>query len=269
LASHRKISDKGVHFRDPLNGHKYFLTPEKAIQIQLDLGSDIIMVLDECAAFPCSYDEAARAAKRTGEWARRCFKYFRSKVRNWKYRPLLFGIVQGSVYKDLRVRSAKELVEIDFDGYAVGGVAVGEPREFLADVLDWVLPLLPEKKPRYLMGLGRPEEIVKAVYAGIDMFDCVIPTREARHGRIYKYSSSIKEKDFYETLQITNARYAGDFSQIDENCRCYTCRNFSLGYLNHLFKTREPLGLRLASIHNLKFYLALMEKLRDQKEKAQ
>lgn len=265
LASRRKITDKGVEFHDPLGGKKYFLTPEKSIQIQLDLGSDIIMVLDECAAYPCSHGEAKRAADRTTAWAQRCYKYFRSKVKNRKNKPLLFGIVQGSVYQDLRTRSAKELLEINFDGYAIGGVAVGEPREYLWQVLDWVLPLLPAKKPRYLMGLGRPEEIVGATNAGIDMFDCVIPTREARHGRIYKYSSSIKEKDFYETLQITNARFSGDFNQIDENCRCYTCRNFSLGYLNHLFKTREPLGLRLASIHNLKFYLGLMEKLRGQK----
>lgn len=187
-------------------------------------------------------------------------------------RPLLFGIVQGGIYKNLRQRSARELLEIGFDGYAIGGVAVGEPRKYLADVLEWVLPLLPQNKSRYLMGLGRPEEIVSAVLSGIDMFDCVIPTREARHGRIYKYRFSIfsispegrqfSDRKFYETLQITNAKFAKDFRPIDENCKCYACQNYSRAYLNHLFKTREPLALRLATIHNLKFYLDLMEKLR-------
>jgi queuine tRNA-ribosyltransferase len=262
-SSQIKISDKGVHFRDPLNGKKYFLTPEKSIQIQLDLGSDIIMVLDECAGYPCGFQEAQISARRTGQWAQRCFKYFHNKVKNKKNRPLLLGIVQGSVYKDLRQHSAKELVEIGFDGYAIGGVAVGEPRQYLGEVLEWVLPLLPETKPRYLMGLGRPEEIVSAVLSGIDMFDCVIPTREARHGRLYKYKAHINEKDFYETLQITNARFAEDFEPIDEGCGCYTCQNYSCAYLNHLFKTKEPLALRLASIHNLKFYLDLMEKLKN------
>jgi len=283
LAAHRKITDKGVHFRDPLNGKKYFLTPEKSIQIQLDLGSDIIMVLDECVGYPCGHEEAEKAVRRTTEWAKRCFRYFCSKVKNKKNRPLLFCIIQGSAYKDLRIESAKQLLNIGFsaqggpasgwDGYAIGGVAVGEPREYLGEVLEWVLPLLPKNKPRYLMGLGRPEEIVSAVLAGIDMFDCVIPTREARHGRIYKYRFSIfdispdgrqfSSRKFYETLQITNARFAGDFEPIDENCRCYACQNYSRAYLNHLFKTREPLSLRLASIHNLKFYLDLMEKLKN------
>jgi len=270
-----KISDKGVHFRDPLGGKKYFLTPEKSIQIQLDLGSDIIMVLDECAGFPCSHEEAEKAVRRTTEWAKRCFKYFYSKIKNKKNRPLLFCIIQGSVYQDLRIESVKQLLNIGFsarggpaslwDGYAIGGVAVGEPREYLADVLRWVLPLLPENKPRYLMGLGRPEEIVSAVGAGIDMFDCVIPTREARHGRIYKYrffTHDLAGKKFYETLQITNSRFAKDFRPIDENCQCYTCRNLSRAYLNHLFKIKEPLALRLATIHNLKFYLDLMKGLK-------
>ena len=283
LARHRKISSEGVEFCDPINGKRYFLTPEKSIQIQLDLGSDIIMVFDECAAYPCSYEEAEKAVRRTTQWAKRCFKYFRRKVKNKKNKPLLFGIVQGSVFKDLRQKSAKELLEIGFsaqgglasgwDGYAIGGVAVGEPRKYLGKVLEWVLPLLPQNKPRYLMGLGRPEEIVSAVLSGIDMFDCVIPTREARHGRIYKYRFSIfnilpegrqfSDKKFYETLQIKSSKFAKDFRPIDENCECYACQNYSRAYLNHLFKTREPLALRLATIHNLKFYLDLMEKLRE------
>jgi len=297
-----KISDEGVEFRDPIDGKKYFLTPEKSIEIQLALGSDIIMVLDECPPYPASRAQVERAVKRTTEWAARCKKYFEKQIghpersegskrffglrpQNDKKsinRPLLFGIVQGGVYKDLRQRSAKELLEIGFDGYAIGGVAVGEPRKFLKTVLDAVLSLLPEDKPRYLMGLGRPEEIVAAVNAGIDMFDCVIPTREARHGRLYVYSSTKRapgrargevssrlatlartiKPDFYKTLQITNSRFAKDFSAIDKNCACYTCQNYTRAYLHHLFKVGEPLSLRLASTHNLKFYLGLMELLR-------
>jgi len=302
-----KITDAGVQFRDPFDGKKHFLTPEKSIEIQLDLGSDIIMVLDECPAFPATRQQVEKAVKRTSEWARRCKDFFEKKInskiqisnskplgpsrtglgQNPKTRarrnhPLLFGIVQGGIYEDLRQRSARELLEIGFDGYAIGGVAVGEPREFLKKVLNYVLPLLPENKPRYLMGLGRPEEIVSAVKAGIDMFDCVIPTREARHGRIYKFkASSLRAKrsnpagsprpakaglattsDFYETLQINKTKFARDFEPIDSNCSCYTCRNFSRAYLNHLFRTNEPLALRLATIHNLKFYLELMEGLR-------
>ena len=260
-----KITDEGVEFRDPFDGQKYFLTPEKSIDIQLNLGSDIIMVLDECPPYPCSREQAAASVKRTTEWAKRCKKYFEKKLKNKKpkERPLLFGIAQGSVFKDLRQQSARELLEIGFDGYAVGGVAVGEPRNYLKKVLEWTLPLLPKDKPRYLMGLGRPEEIVEAVNNGIDMFDCVIPTREARHGRIYKFKASRIKSDFYETLQINKTKFANDLRPLDENCSCFTCRNFSRAYLCHLFKTGEALGMRLATIHNLKFYLELMEKLRN------
>jgi queuine tRNA-ribosyltransferase len=299
-----KITDKGVEFRDPYNGKRCFLTPEQSIQIQLDLGSEIIMVFDECPAYPARREEVERAAKRTTEWAGRCKKYFQERVimnpgqaakqsrsgaavhgiaassqaglgapRNDTGRPLLFGIIQGGVYKDLRQKSASELLKIGFDGYAIGGVAVGEPRKYLWSVLDWVLPMLPENKPRYLMGLGRPEEIAGAILAGIDMFDCVIPTREARHGRLYKFKSqnsigqltdktAIQNAKFYETLQITKSKFAKKFQPIDKNCGCSTCRNYSLAYLNHLFKIKEGLGLRLAAIHNLSFYLNLVESLR-------
>ncbi|OGZ40740.1 MAG: hypothetical protein A3B04_02215 [Candidatus Portnoybacteria bacterium RIFCSPLOWO2_02_FULL_39_11] len=301
-----KISDAGVEFRDPIDGKKYFLTPEKSIDIQLALGSDIIMVLDECPPYPASREQMEQAVTRTTAWARRCKEYFDSYIRrhpdpavegegspanagrtfvrdsslrsaeftpmaigaqNDKIkinRPLLFGIIQGGIYKDLRERSVKELLEIGFDGYAIGGVAVGEPRRYLSKVLGAVMPLLPKDKPRYLMGLGKPEEIVAAVNSGIDMFDCVIPTREARHGKLYRsksYKLSAKSS-FYETLQITNAKFAKDFSTIDKNCACYTCQNYSRAYLHHLFKVGEPLSLRLATIHNLKFYLGLMEELR-------
>jgi len=289
-----KITDEGAEFKDPLNGKKYFMSPEDSIQIQLDLGADIIMVLDHCPAYPVSQKQAKEAVKRTTEWAIRCKDYFDKKIQFVSLsskrtssqsalfsnqtsekvsRPLLFGIVQGSIYQELRRHSAKELLKIGFDGYAIGGVAVGEPRKYLWEVLKWVLPLLPKNKPRYLMGLGRPEEIVGAARAGIDMFDCVIPTREARHGRIYKFKNQkakIKitgqDAKFYEIIQITNAKLASDFNPIDKNCSCYTCQNYSRAYLNHLFKIKEPLAMRLATTHNLKFYLELMEKLREQKD---
>jgi queuine tRNA-ribosyltransferase len=283
-----KITDQGVEFRDPLDGKKYFLTPEKSIDIQLALGSDIIMVLDECPPYPATRIQVEKAVRRTTDWAARCKKHFDKKTKNIQKgkKPLLFAIVQGGIFKDLRQQSAKELLKINFDGYAIGGVAVGEPRKYLKKVLEAALPLLPTQKPRYLMGLGKPEEIVAAVNLGIDMFDCVIPTREARHGRLYvslrgrakprpkqsrgeavgspqSLRSFATTKNFYETLQITNSRFFKDFSLIDKECQCYTCQNYSRAYLNHLFKTAEPLALRLASIHNLKFYLGLMEKLRE------
>ncbi len=260
-----KLSDEGVEFRDPIDGKKCSMTPEKSIDIQLNLGSDIIMVLDECPPYPCSKKEAKKSVERTTEWAIRCKKYFFKKVGNRKSRPLLFGIVQGSIYEDLRKESAKSLVSLDLDGYAIGGVAVGEPREKMKDVLKWVLPLLPQEKPRYLMGLGRPEEIMEAVNLGIDMFDCVIPTREGRHGRIFLWNGNQRSKianckaDFYKTININNEKFKNDLSPIDKNCNCYLCRNYSRAYLRHLFATKEPLALRLASIHNLKFYLDLMK----------
>ncbi|MDD5589760.1 MAG: tRNA guanosine(34) transglycosylase Tgt [Candidatus Portnoybacteria bacterium] len=265
-----KISDEGVKFKDPFDGKEYFLTPERSIQIQLDLGSDIIMVLDHCPPGMAMRKDVEGAVKRTTEWAKRCKEYFnkkvnsKSKIRSQTKKPLLFGIVQGGIHKDLREQSAKELLDIGFDGYAIGGVAVGEPRQTFWQVLEWVLPLLPEDKPRYLMGLGKPEEIVGAVKAGIDMFDCVIPTREARHGRIYKFKKrNPKLKgNFYETLQITNGKFAKDFQPIEKGCDCYTCQNYSRAYLYHLFRTSEPLALRLASIHNLRFYIRLTEELK-------
>lgn len=271
-----KLTEKGVSFKDPIDGCQYFLTPEKSIQIQLDLGSDIIMCLDECPGFPADYQEVKKAVERITAWAGRCKEYFQSQISNVKNqnhnakpkttKPLLFGIIQGSIYKDLRRESAKQIIDIGFDGYAVGGVAVGEPREYFWQVLKWVLPLLPKDKPRYLMGLGRPEEIVRAVKLGVDMFDCVIPTREARHGRIYKFKKYKNRHPelgsgsrFYETLQITNEKFKNDFKPIDKKCLCPTCQNYSRAYLRHLFATNEPLGARLATIHNLKFYLDLME----------
>jgi queuine tRNA-ribosyltransferase len=181
---------------------------------------------------------------------------------------MLFGIVQGSVYKDLREESARQLAEIGFDGYAIGGVAVGEPRELLRDILNWVIPHLPADKPRYLMGLGKPEEIVEAVLSGVDMFDCVIPTREGRHGRIFTWKSEVtsmeelKKGDFYDTLNLGNERFKEEFSFLDKNCNCQVCRNYSKAYIRHLFNVGEPLAGRLASVHNLNFYSRLMKTLR-------
>jgi queuine tRNA-ribosyltransferase len=303
-----KISEKGVEFRDPVDGKKYFMSPEKSIEIQLALGSDIIMVLDECPPYPCSREYARKSLERSTRWAKRCKEYFDNKISNFEFRtlptgrqvsklipnskskknkkipdtkyqiqntkrPLLFGIIQGSVYKNLRQESARQLLELGFDGYAIGGVAVGEPREKMRDVLKWVLPMLPEDKPRYLMGLGRPEEIVFAVENGVDMFDCVIPTRNARHGSLFVWRTPparrtsdhfplSREGKFYNTLNITNEKFKKDFSPIDRNCDCYTCKNFTRAYLRHLFSVEEPLAGRLASIHNLKFYLDLMKSLR-------
>jgi queuine tRNA-ribosyltransferase len=307
-----KISEEGVSFTDPIDGKKYFMSPEKSIEIQLNLGSDMIMVLDECPPFPCSHEQARQSMELTLRWAKRCKEYYNKKqetrnnnqkIQNSKFkiqnlinRPLLFGIVQGSIYEDLRRECTQRLMEIGFDGYAIGGVAVGEPRQHLYEILDWVAPLLPADKPRYLMGLGRPEELVRAVEAGMDMFDCVIPTREGRHGRLFiwnkqtefeilnfkfeinkqnsKQNSNFQKNfddrllmtndlgsAFYETLNITNEKFKEDFTPIESDCQCETCQNFTRAYLHHLLKTSEPLYLKLASVHNLHFYLTLMNLL--------
>lgn len=264
-----KLSEEGVDFSDPENGNRYFLSPEISIDIQLALGSDIIMVLDECPPYPCTREYALASLERTTRWAERAKAHFEKKVseNEAKYangRPLLFAIVQGSVYEDLREMSAKQLVAIGFDGYAIGGVAVGEPRETLPDILAWTVPHLPEDKPRYLMGLGKPEELVRAVQAGMDMFDCVIPTREGRHGRLFLWKNETLDPDgsFYETINIQNEQHKEDFTPVDPGCDCLLCTRYTRAYLRHLFAVGEPLAGRLASLHNLRFYLRLMEKLR-------
>jgi queuine tRNA-ribosyltransferase len=274
-----KICEEGVDFSDPTNGKKYFLSPEISIDIQLNLGSDIIMVLDECPPYPCTREYAKSSLERTTRWAKRAKEHFEMKMKDipQEKRPLLFGIVQGSVYEDLRQDSAEQLVALDFDGYAIGGVAVGEPRETLGDVLAWTIPSLPEDKPRYLMGLGRPEEIVRAVEAGVDMFDCVIPTREGRHGRLFvekpAHNSSGSDSggegpesidSFYATINIKNEQFTEDFSPVDEMCDCVLCTRYTKSYLRHLFAVGEPLAGRLASVHNLRFYLRMMQKLRNE-----
>jgi len=267
-----KITDDGAEFTEEESGKKHFLSPEDAIKIQLELGSDIIMVLDECPPWPSSYYEVKKAVSRTTGWAERCLKYFNQKNRLKK--PLLFAIVQGGTYKKLREKSAKELTVLNFDGYAVGGVAVGEPREYLKPVLETTLKLLPPEKPRYLMGLGKPEEMLEAIQEGIDMFDCVIPTREGRHGRLFirgkkylqlgeKKKIKFKINELYGRVNICNQEFKNDFSPLDPNCNCYLCSNLSRAYLHHLFKTNDILAQRLAALHNLKFYLEMMERVRN------
>ena len=281
LAKMRKITEKGVKFQSHINGSYHLLTPEKSIDIQLNLGSDIVMVLDECAPYPSPRDYVENSIELTTRWARRCKDYFlgkikKSKLKNQNYNSrfkdksaLLFGIVQGGIYRNLRIKSVKQLLELDFDGYAIGGVSVGEPSEKMFKAVDWVAPFLPKEKPRYLMGVGKPEEIIGAVARGMDMFDCVIPTRNARHGTIYKFKTGnerlkINKADskFYEILRITNEKFKNDKRPIDENCGCFACKNYSRAYLRHLFACGELLAMRLASIHNLYFYLEMMRRIR-------
>lgn len=281
LAKFRKITDSGVKFKSGIDGKEYFLTPKKAIEVQQDLGSDIMMVLDECVENPASYDVAQDAVERTTSWARLC-KNYKSKYRQKLLRSLLtskqiqnskskiqnsllFGIVQGSLYKDLRKKSAEDLIKIGFDGYAIGGLAVGEGKKEMYKMVEYAVNLLPEDKPRYLMGVGYPEDIVKAVSLGIDMFDCVIPTRNARHGMLFTDLKNINLKKGtvkYKALHITNEKYKEDFKPVDKNCDCELCKNYSRSYLRHLFMSKSFLGQRLATLHNLRFYIKLMSEIR-------
>ncbi len=276
LAKFRKILDSGVKFKSGIDGKEYFLTPRKAIQIQQDLGSDIMMVLDECVENPASYNVALEAVERTTRWAKLCRKIFNDQfsisnkfsMTNFQInRPLLFGIVQGSLYKDLRKKSADDLIKIGFDGYAIGGLAVGEGKSEMYKMVEYSANLLPEDKPRYLMGVGYPEDIVKAVSLGIDMFDCVIPTRNARHGMLFTGLKNIDLKKGtvkYKALNITNKEFREDFKPVDKNCDCELCKNYSRSYLRHLFMSKSFLGQRLATLHNLRFYVRLMEALREE-----
>jgi queuine tRNA-ribosyltransferase len=251
-----KLSNKGVEFRSTYDGSKHMLTPEKVIKIQENLGSDIMMVLDECPAYPATKAKAKASMELTTLWAERC------KKAHSKKKQLLFGIVQGSSYQELRIQHARDLQKIGFDGYAVGGLAVGEPTEKMYQALDWVVPELPENKPRYLMGVGKPEQIYEAVKRGVDMFDCVIPTRNARHGLLYVWKSRSLEGNFYQEMRIKQSRYRLDMKPIDQSCDCLTCKNYSRSYLRHLFTVSEPLAYRLTTIHNLRFYLQLVERIR-------
>ncbi len=247
LSKKRTISEEGVEFFSPLNGDKKYLTPESCMQLQLDYGVDIAMVLDECTPFPVSKEIAKESMNLSLRWAKRCRSAFASDQSS------LFGIIQGGIFDDLREESLEGLMNIDFEGYAIGGLSVGEPKMEMQKVINNIVPKMPEDKPRYLMGVGTPLDIVRAVQLGVDMFDCVIPTRHARNGYLYTSKGIVK---------IRNSENKDNLAPIDDNCSCYTCTNFSRSYLHHLDKTKEMLGSTLNTIHNLHYYLNLMRNLR-------
>ena len=248
LAKMRRISEEGVTFASPVDGASVFLSPEVSMQVQRDLGSDIVMCFDECTPYPAEEDVVRRSMELSMRWAER------SKTAFGDNPNALFGIVQGGTYPELRAESARALIAIGFDGYAVGGLSVGEAADERNRTLDSVLPLLPADKPRYLMGVGKPEDLVEGVYRGIDMFDCVIPTRNARTGFLYTHDGIVR---------IRNSRYADDTRPVDEQCGCYCCRNYSRAYLRHLDKCGEILGSRLNTIHNLYYFQELMRQVRE------
>ncbi|MEM9385897.1 MAG: tRNA guanosine(34) transglycosylase Tgt [Pseudomonadota bacterium] len=248
LAAMRKLSEEGVRFQSPVDGSPWMLTPERSMQVQRDLGADVVMVFDECTDYPASEAQARVSMELSLRWAAR------SREAHADNPAALFGIVQGGMFEGLRERSARGLRDIGFDGYAVGGLSVGESQEERLQVLDCTVPLLPQEQPRYLMGVGTPEDLLEAVARGIDMFDCVMPTRHARNG----YLSTSRG-----TLRIRNARYAEDLRPLDPECECYTCSNYSRAYLRHLARCNEILGARLNTIHNLHFYQTHMRRIRE------
>jgi queuine tRNA-ribosyltransferase len=250
LAKLRKITEYGVTFRSPLNGDMVELTPERSMQVQRDLDADIVMIFDECTPFPATEAEARKSMELSLRWAKRSRDEF-DRLQN---PHALFGIVQGGMYESLRIRSIEGLTQIGFDGYAIGGLAVGEPKAERERMLDAVTPHLPADRPRYLMGVGTPEDLVEAVRRGVDMFDCVMPTRNARNGHLFTSNGVIK---------IRNAQYENDLRPLDENCDCYTCKHYTRAYLKHLDRCNEILGARLNSIHNLHYYQALMRQMRE------
>jgi len=248
LSDLRDIKEEGVTFKSHIDGSKHFISPELAIEIQNDLGADIIMAFDECTPYPCEYDYAKKSLERTTRWARRC----KSTHKNID-KQALFGIIQGGTYKELRIQSANEIIEIDFPGYAIGGLSVGEPAEEMYEMLEYTVPILPANKPRYLMGVGSPDYLIEGVIRGIDMFDCVLPTRIGRNGTVLTSSGK---------LIVRDAKNAKDFSSMDPECDCYACKNFSKAYIRHLLKADEVLGIRLTTWHNLRFLLNLMKDIR-------
>jgi queuine tRNA-ribosyltransferase len=248
LSNLNKVMNEGVEFQSHLDGSRHFLTPQMAIEIQEALNSDIMMCLDECIPYPASYDYALSALVRTTAWAQKC------KETKSKDTQALFGIVQGGMYADLRERSAREIIEVGFDGYALGGVSVGETKALMYEMIDATIPCLPGDKPRYIMGVGTPADLVRCVGSGIDMFDCVLPTRNARNGMLFTSSGKVI---------IKNARHAEESIPVDEHCDCYTCRNYSRAYLRHLYMAGEILSARLNTIHNLHFYFTLMKEMRE------
>jgi len=247
LAKNRKITEEGVEFNSPLNGDRLFLSPESCMELQMQYGVDIAMVLDECTPYPVEKSVAEISMRLSSRWAQRCRDSFVSD------RQSLFGIIQGGVFNDLRDESLEILTDIGFEGYAIGGLSVGESKTELKEIVDYITPKMPVSAPRYLMGVGTPLDIANAVEQGVDMFDCVIPTRHARNGYLYTSTGEIK---------IRNSKYKNDFNPLDNDCNCYTCSNFSKSYLHHLDKTKEILGSTLNTIHNLHFYQNLMRDLR-------
>ncbi|MBL0387480.1 tRNA guanosine(34) transglycosylase Tgt [Tumebacillus sp. ITR2] len=248
LSDLRKITEEGVHFRNHLNGEKLFLSPEKAIEIENDLGADIIMAFDECPPYPADRQYLKDSLERTTRWAKRC-----KEAHARPHDQALFGIIQGGMDRELRKQSAEELLELDFPGYAVGGLSVGEPKDIMNEVLEFTTPLMPKDKPRYLMGVGSPDDLFEGVIRGIDMFDCVLPTRIARNGTCLTSVGKVV---------VRNATYQRDFGPLDPNCDCYTCKNYSRAYIRHLIKCDEVFGIRLTSIHNVHFLIKMMEDIR-------
>ena len=249
LSKFRTIEEEGVHFRHHLNGSKLFLSPEKAMEIQNDLGADIMMAFDECPPYPATFDYMKASVERTSRWAERCLT-----AHNRPNDQALFGIVQGGEFEELRKQSAKDLISLDFPGYAIGGLSVGESKEVMNEVLEFTTPLLPKDKPRYLMGVGSPRSLIDGAIRGIDMFDCVLPTRIARNGTLMTSNGR---------LVVRNAVYKRDFRPLDENCSCHVCKNYSRAYIHHLIRADETFGIRLTSYHNLHFLLNMMEQVRD------
>jgi len=249
LSERRKINEEGVEFRSHLNGEKLFLSPEKAMEIQNALGPDIMMAFDECPPYPATYEYVKQSTERTSRWAERCLA-----AHQRKHDQALFAIVQGGMHEDLRIQSAKDLTSMDFPGYAIGGLSVGEPKHLMYEVLDYTVPHLPFSKPRYLMGVGSPDALIEGSIRGIDMFDCVLPTRIARNGTTMTSQGR---------LVVRNAKFAEDFGPLDPNCDCYTCKNYSRAYIRHLIKADETFGLRLTTYHNLHFLTNLMKQVRE------
>ncbi|QEI14124.1 tRNA guanosine(34) transglycosylase Tgt [Cellvibrio japonicus] len=248
LGKLRKITEAGVTFKSPINGSSVFLDPETSMQVQRDLGSDIVMIFDECTPYPATADQARQSMELSLRWAAR------SKTAHGESPSALFGIVQGGMYEHLRSESLKGLVDIGFDGYAIGGLSVGEPKEDMLRILDHITPEMPTDKPRYLMGVGKPIDLVEGVRRGVDMFDCVLPSRNARNAHLFTREGVIK---------LRNAKYREDTGPLDSECQCYTCRHFSRSYLHHLDKCNEMLGAQLNTIHNLHYYQDLMAEMRE------
>ena len=252
LGDLRTISEEGVEFKSHLDGSKHFFSPESVMETENDLGADIIMAFDECVEYPATYEYTKQSMERTTRWAKRCKEAHKNTEKQG-----LFGIIQGGFYKDLRDKSLEDLVAMDFPGYAIGGISVGEPKEEFLDILRYTAPKMPKNKPRYLMGVGTPDYLIEAALAGIDMCDCVLPTRIARNGTAMTWNGKVV---------VRNATYERDFTPLDSECDCYTCRNYTKAYLRHLVKTKEILGVRLLSIHNLYFLSKLMERVRKEIE---